>query len=896
MATAVIVGLQARKHSKLEEEDLPLAEDGEMLDRNESVRTGASIDVLPKFLQGCNDLPAVQHLDHGQFDLISKQDVEKLFDALGKEKGGQVCMAKLKALLQKVVEPPFSDAEIDLLLADKRQNGNIEESFISAEELLATFHSKNEEVVKFMEARRNKDQQVSREYLQQEVARIVDRDDAFMTLPITLVYISIFMYLVQGHLRIYERRNMENALEEFINGRDPRETADENIDDMDSLWDWILDAGLRGPFANVKNSTDNRFRHCVLASRNVLIGDVKLTKELHDGGETSEWLLNSVQGQAYLKSNPYQYQAAAVAAATHLKNNGWESPDIGKMYMSFNSYNQDTRMFAITEVSVPLPHLGNVYSRIDSSAVSIEPYPSWDLYVADSLFLVLALWIGFQEGRDACAAARMGWGEFQDYWGFWNCVDWVNITLCLLTGIAWLDTITCMLDDSFNHLLSDFKINVDVMTLSSDNMEDITSQLTKLRIRYWMVQVTMAVNTAFVVAKFFKSFQSNARLRVVSTTFKKAFVDLVHFAIMFSTIFLPFVLIGHILFGSDIQEFASVTSAVNTGITCLMGDFAWYVDDSPTFFTSQLPSGMPKMVLMVWYVSFMFLVFLVLLNMLLAVILEHYTEVSGDVHFEADAPAVWTQAMRYREFAKETRGFIPLEDLKNDLENEDYVDPISKTKGPIHPNQSVTVNSLKQAWHNMSAEQAAWLMRMLDDHHNKGAKKEEERIKANHVKHLAEVNKEKLMELSDGVLDNVKRLNELEGVQGGVSDISAGLEKLSNAVTDLNVSVAKVRKEHDRLTMKVDDMMQNIPEGWRLELVEGAPEAASAGGKARELKKAVTLAAKSSTDSDRRERSDRKERSEKPSTKKYKSEDLKPTSSGERAPSRSREKQKIMME
>merc|ERR1719162_1245440 len=99
-------------------------------------------------------------------------------------------------------------------------------------------------------------------------------------------------------------------------------------------------------------------------------------------------------------------------------------------------------------------------------------------------------------------------------------------------------------------------------------------------------------------------------------------------------------------------------------------------------------------------------------------------------------------------------------------------------------------------------------MAMLDHFSAKGQEQQEAKFKAQHVKHLAEVNKEKLVELSVGILDNKRRLDDLEGVQGGVTDISAGLEKLANIVTDLNVSVAKVRKEHDRLSGRVDDMVK----------------------------------------------------------------------------------------
>lgn len=842
---ALTIGREQKLGQKLEDD----AEENALLGL---VKKDGSADdappALPFYLDGVSNLLAVKRWDHGQSELITIGDVEELMKHPGwKEKDGRVCLRKLQEMLMMVMDPPCTTEEVDSLFASVLVEGDYNDSFIYPKELYDILHSSDNEA--FMKKRQEKDQKVTRDEFVHEVARMVDRDDAFMTLPLTIVYLAIFVYLIQGHLRIYERRSMENAMEEFINGRDPRETADENIDDIDSLWEWIVEAGLRGPLGNVKNSTikgttGEFYRQCIMASRNTLIGDVKLSKITYDGVETSAWLLNSEKGQEHLEANPYDYQAAAVKAAEDLKANGWESGDIKSMWMSFSSYNEYTRMFATTNVYVPLPKLGNVYSRIDCSAVSVEAYPSVDLYVADSLFLCLAMWIGIQETKDAFAALRHGCDEFRDYLAFWNCVDWANIFLAILAGAAWLETISCMIDESFNEIISaDYKITADVMKIDAPRMDIITDRIVALRMRYTIVQIIMALNTIFVVAKFFKSFQSNARLKVVSTTFKQATIDLCHFAIMFSSIYLPFVLIGHILFGSDITEFASMTAAINTGIMCLMGDFAWYAEDGyPTHFSAVLPSGMPKMVLMLWYVAFMFLVFLVLLNMLLAVILEHYANVSSNVQYEVDAPAVWNQAIRYWKFTKETKGFISLEVLRQDLENDD---DIADEKPTSHPDPSVTVNSLLKAWDGMAPAQAAWIMELLDRNSTDSAAAQEKRAKADNIKHLAEENRNRLNTVCEDIMESKTRMDQLEKVQGGgASDMSMGLQKLADIVTDLNVSVAKVRKEHDRLAVKVDDIVQAIPDGHRLELVVGSPlekdKTVSSGKVAREWKKGAT--------------------------------------------------------
>jgi len=212
---------------------------------------------------------------------------------------------------------------------------------------------------------------------------------------------------------------------------------------------------------------------------------------------------------------------------------------------------------------------------------------------------------------------------------------------------------------------------------------------------------------------------------------------------------------------------------------------------------------------------------------------------SADVQFEVDAPPIWTQALQYMKFRKETRGYLPLEHLMNDLENDD---------DPAHPEPSVTVNSLLSSWPTMTESQAAWLMGMLDTHTQGAQEKEAEKKAKEQVKHLAEENKEKLVELSGLILENSLRLTELENLNGGASETSLSLDKLIDLVTDLNVSVQKVRKEHDRLAVKVEDMMAAVPEGHRLELVEGAPvsaaDTAASGRRAREWKKATPAAGK----------------------------------------------------
>merc|ERR1739848_929254 len=94
--------------------------------------------------------------------------------------------------------------------------------------------------------------------------------------------------------------------------------------------------------------------------------------------------------------------------------------------------------------------------------------------------------------------------------------------------------------------------------------------------------------------------------------------------IVFMVIFASFALVGHILFGQDLPEFMSFGDSMMTSFHVLMGEFGWYAEFyiAPTGFGS----GMPAAFLTIWFLTYMTFVLLVLLNMLLAVILERYTQ------------------------------------------------------------------------------------------------------------------------------------------------------------------------------------------------------------------------------------------------------------------------------
>merc|ERR1712151_560682 len=120
----------------------------------------------------------------------------------------------------------------------------------------------------------------------------------------------------------------------------------------------------------------------------------------------------------------------------------------------------------------------------------------------------------------------------------------------------------------------------------------------------------MALNTCTILMKFFKAFQANARLQVVTDTMVRAASDLFHFLVVFLAIFTGYALIGHILFGGDSVYFNTMAVSYNTAFLGVLGDFGWYTEMTDT--QEPLASQMPYAVVAFWYWTFMIFVVLVL--------------------------------------------------------------------------------------------------------------------------------------------------------------------------------------------------------------------------------------------------------------------------------------------
>ncbi|RHY44807.1 hypothetical protein DYB30_012691, partial [Aphanomyces astaci] len=127
------------------------------------------------------------------------------------------------------------------------------------------------------------------------------------------------------------------------------------------------------------------------------------------------------------------------------------------------------------------------------------------------------------------------------------------------------------------------------------------------------------------VAIVFKYLRLNTRLNMLWTTLRLAAKDLVAFVVIFVFIFFGYAVMGFLLFGAHVREYRSLSGSLASCFQMLLGAFD----------LSTLSQANPVMAGLFFF-TFMIFVFLIVVNMFIAILSEYYS-IAQDEKRAADA-------------------------------------------------------------------------------------------------------------------------------------------------------------------------------------------------------------------------------------------------------------------
>ncbi|KAK9893003.1 hypothetical protein WA026_023214 [Henosepilachna vigintioctopunctata] len=286
---------------------------------------------------------------------------------------------------------------------------------------------------------------------------------------------------------------------------------------------------------------------------------------------------------------------------SELVDNLWVTRHTRAVFIDFTVYNANLNIFAVCKIVFELPPTGGVLPSYKFNCVKlISSLDQWAhvTFVCETVFYIFIVIYLMQSVREFI------YFRFKYWLRFWSYID------CIITGLA-ISTFI-MINYKRNHVegyINTIKEN----PASYGNLEDI-SYIQGLH------DDISAITLFFVFIRFFKYLNFNKTMGQLNDTLKKCAVDVLGFSIMFFIIFFAYAELGFLIFGSQVKEFRTFGHSMFTLLRTILGDFDYEaIEDAH------------RVLAPIYFLSYIFLVFFVLLNMFLAIINDTYADVKTEI-------------------------------------------------------------------------------------------------------------------------------------------------------------------------------------------------------------------------------------------------------------------------
>ncbi|KXJ23969.1 polycystic kidney disease 2-like 1 protein [Exaiptasia diaphana] len=284
-----------------------------------------------------------------------------------------------------------------------------------------------------------------------------------------------------------------------------------------------------------------------------------------------------------------------------LKQNLWLNRGTRAVFIDFSVYNANINLFCIVRLLFEYPPTGGCIPSFNFRTLKLIRYvTAMDHFVmaCEGLFIIFIIYYTIEE------ILEIKKHKMQYFKSFWNILDVVVIML------------------GYVAILFNLYRFVVVGELLSSLLENSNQYANFDNLGFWQTQFNnmVAVAVFFAWIKVFKYISFNKTMNQLSSTLSKCAKDVAGFAIMFFIIFFAYAQLGYLIFGTQVRDFSTFQDSIFTLFRIILGDFDFHQIENanrvlgPTFF-----------------ITYVFFVFFVLLNMFLAIINDTYAEVKSDI-------------------------------------------------------------------------------------------------------------------------------------------------------------------------------------------------------------------------------------------------------------------------
>uniref|UniRef100_A0A8C2JTG7 Polycystic kidney disease 2-like 1 n=1 Tax=Cyprinus carpio TaxID=7962 RepID=A0A8C2JTG7_CYPCA len=315
--------------------------------------------------------------------------------------------------------------------------------------------------------------------------------------------------------------------------------------------------------------------------------------------------LTTYSGAGYYQDLAKTKEESA-AILTDLKDNLWLDHGTRVLFIDFTAYNANINLFCVLRLVVEFPATGGAIPSYQIRTVKLIRYvTTWDFFIigCEIVFCVFILYYTVEE------ILEFRIHKLSHFNSIWNILDIVVILLALV-AIVFSAFRTIKVDEILGNLLEKPDIYPDFEFLA-----------------FWQTQYNNmnAVNLFFAWIKIFKYISFNKTMTQLTSTLARCALDIFGFAIMFFIVFFAYAQLGYLLFGMEVETFSTFNKCIFTQFRIILGDFDYDAIDRAN-----------RVLGPIYFFSYVFFVFFVLLNMFLAIINDTYSEVKSELASQKD--------------------------------------------------------------------------------------------------------------------------------------------------------------------------------------------------------------------------------------------------------------------
>jgi len=365
------------------------------------------------------------------------------------------------------------------------------------------------------------------------------------------------------------------------------------------------------------------------------------------------------------------FRSGTDAATLHrqvreLEDKRWMNQLTSKIEIAFTVYNNHADVFTVVYLNFFLNRGGHIHKVIEPVSIMLNPYGNKLTYIVDALYVVMVVKLFLEEAREIYRSIRSH-GSMRGlrlyFFDFKNAVDWASLGYGLVVFVMWahwclkVSALVDLLTTANADLPGNWNSPADIYTPANIEFWDTVDADSRYFQRFTLV---LAFYPFIIGMRFFSAFSSQPRLGLVTETIRKAGKDLFHFGFVFIITLMIFCTSGLILFSKDVEGFQNLGRTYVSVFRGALGD----IDNVALTEVGWLAAQS-------WWTLLIVGVHMVMLNMLLAIIIDVYQTLKNAMSDDADAyPTLWEQVYEIirRWLQNRRRQRLPLTQILSALE------------------------------------------------------------------------------------------------------------------------------------------------------------------------------------------------------------------------------------